>query len=48
MRMKYDLAKMLKEIKEDEKVFQQKENYWASQNDIKQLLNKMKKKDKKS
>jgi|GEM_PF-2984037 len=42
--MKYDLAKMLKEIKEDETVFKQKKNYWASQNDIKELIQKMKEK----
>lgn len=47
MRIKYNLAKMLQEIKKDEKVFQQKENYWASQGDIQELLKKMKKKGQK-
>lgn len=42
--MKYDLAKMLKEIKEDEGVFKQKKNYWVSQSDIKELIKKMKEK----
>ncbi len=42
--MKYDLAGMLKEIKEDEKVFQQKKNYWASQDDIRELIKKMREK----
>tara|TARA_B100000614_G_scaffold261723_1_gene292191 strand:+ start:1804 stop:1950 length:147 start_codon:yes stop_codon:yes gene_type:complete len=44
MRIKYDLAQMLKEIKEDEKVFRHKKNYWASQNDIRDLIKKRKQK----
>ena len=40
--MKYDLKKMLKEIKEDEKVFQKKSNYWASQQEINQMVKDMK------
>lgn len=47
MQIKYDLAKMLKEVKDDKKVFQEKDNYWASQGDIQELLKKMKKKGKK-
>lgn len=45
--MKYDLAKMLREIKDDETVFQQKKHYWASQKDIKELIKKMKEKGRK-
>ncbi|MFO7816489.1 MAG: hypothetical protein R6V39_02245 [Desulfovibrionales bacterium] len=40
--MKYDLRQMLKEIKEDEKVFQKKTNYWASQKEINQMVKDMK------
>ena len=47
MQIKYDLAKMLKEVKDDKKVFQEKDNYWASKGDIQELLKKMKKKGKK-
>lgn len=46
--MKYDLKKMLAEIKEDEKVYQQKQNYWASQREINQMVEDMKRKKKKS
>ena len=44
MQVKYDLNKMLAEIKEDEKVFEQKEHYWASQKEIQELLKKSRKK----
>ncbi|MDH5525370.1 MAG: hypothetical protein OEY01_15455 [Desulfobulbaceae bacterium] len=43
MHVKYDLNKILAEIKEDEKVFEQKEHYWASQKEIQDLLKKMRK-----
>lgn len=48
MQIKYNLAKMLDEIENDKKVFQEKDNYWASQGDIKELLKKMKQKGKKA
>lgn len=42
-RKKYDLNKILDEIKEDEKVFKEKENYWASQDEIQEMIKKMRK-----
>lgn len=45
---KYDLKKMLAEIEEDKKVFENKPNYWASQEEIKKLVSEMRLKRKSS
>lgn len=45
MTEKYDLSKMLKEIKEDSKITKIIDKKWASQEDIKEML-KLKKKGK--
>jgi len=44
--VKYDLQTMLEEIKEDEKVFEGRENYWASQDEIARLVEEMHTNDK--
>jgi len=43
-KIKYDLAQMLAEIKEDEKVFEHKPDLWASQADINRLVRERKRK----
>ena len=43
MQKKYNLDKMLEEIKEDKKVFEEKENYWASQDEIQDMIKKIRK-----
>lgn len=45
MTEKYDLSKMLKEIKEDSKITKIIDKKWASQEDIKEML-ELKKKEK--
>jgi len=40
---KYDLNKILAEIKEDEKVFEERENYRVSQEEIQEIIKKMRK-----
>ncbi|MDH4322436.1 MAG: hypothetical protein OEV73_13185 [Desulfobulbaceae bacterium] len=42
-KIKYDLAQMLAEIKDDEKVFEHKPDLWASQADINRLVRERKK-----
>lgn len=42
MSRKYDLAKMIVEIKEDELVVREKQSRWASQADIRDMVAAMK------
>ena len=46
MSRKYDLAKMLEEIKEDERIIHKKKDRWASQADISEMMAAMKAKRK--
>lgn len=46
MTEKFDLARMLKEIKEDEEVIKERDGYWASQDEISKMVKARKKKKK--
>lgn len=46
MSRKYDLAKMLEEIQEDERVINKQKDRWASQSDISEMMAAMKAKRK--
>ena len=45
MTEKFDLAKMLKEIKDDEDVIKDRKGYWASQDEINKMVKARKKKN---